>query len=231
MAELVLIAEDDAEIAGILDAYFTREGFRTVHARDGQVALDLHRSLKPDIVLADITMPRLDGWELLAEIQRRGRTPVIMITALDEDVDRLQGLRIGADDYIVKPFNPIEVVARVKAVLRRAGLAQASAVIRAGSLTIDLDSYQATIEKDGVTTALHLTLTEFRLLTHLARTPTKAFSRSELVDACLPGSDALDRTIDSHLSKLRKKLEQAGGEDILISVRGIGYRLATGRGC
>lgn len=229
MAELVLIAEDDAEIAGILEAYFTREGFRTVHARDGQVALDLHRSLKPDIVLADITMPRLDGWELLAEIQRRGRTPVIMITALDEDVDRLQGLRIGADDYIVKPFNPIEVVARAKAVLRRAGLAQAGAMIRAGNLTIDLDSYQATIEKDGVTIALPLTLTEFRLLTHLARTPTKAFSRSELVDACLPGSDALDRTIDSHLSKLRKKLEQAGGEDMLLSIRGIGYRLAVDR--
>lgn len=229
MAELVLIAEDDAEIAGILEAYFTREGFRTVHARDGQVALDLHRSLKPDIVLADITMPRVDGWELLAEIQRRGRTPVIMITALDEDVDRLQGLRIGADDYIVKPFNPIEVVARAKAVLRRAGLAQAGAMIRAGSLTIDLDSYQVTIEKDGVTTALPLTLTEFRLLTHLARTPTKAFSRSELVDACLPGSDALDRTIDSHLSKLRKKLEQAGGEDMLLSIRGIGYRLAVDR--
>jgi two-component system response regulator AdeR len=229
MAELVLIAEDDAEIAGILEAYFTREGFRTVHARDGQVALDLHRSLKPDIVLADITMPRLDGWELLAEIQRRGRTPVIMITALDEDVDRLQGLRIGADDYIVKPFNPIEVVARAKAVLRRAGLAQAGAMIRAGNLTIDLDSYQATIEKDGATTALSLTLTEFRLLAHLARTPTKAFSRSELVDACLPGSDALDRTIDSHLSKLRRKLEQAGGEDMLLSIRGIGYRLAVDR--
>ncbi len=229
MAELVLIAEDDTEIAGILEAYLTREGFRTVHARDGQVALDLHRSLKPDIVLADITMPRVDGWELLAEIQRRGRTPVIMITALDEDVDRLQGLRIGADDYIVKPFNPIEVVARAKAVLRRAGLAQAGAMIRAGSLTIDLDGYQATIEKDGVTTALPLTLTEFRLLTHLARTPTKAFSRSELVDACLPGSDALDRTIDSHLSKLRKKLEQAGGEDMLLSIRGIGYRLAVDR--
>lgn len=227
MAELVLIAEDDAEIAGILEAYFTREGFRTVHARDGQVALDLLRSLKPDIVLADITMPRLDGWELLAEIQRRGRKPVIMITALDQDIDRLQGLRIGADDYIVKPFNPIEVVARAKAVLRRAGLSQAGATIRAGDLTIDLDSYQVKIEKDGTTTPLSLTLTEFRLLAHLARTPTKAFSRSELVDACLPGSDALDRTIDSHLSKLRKKLEQAGGEGMLTSIRGIGYRLAV----
>lgn len=229
MAELVLIAEDDLEIAGILDAYFTREGFRTVHARDGQVALDLHLSLKPDIVLADITMPRLDGWELLAEIQRRGRTPVIIITALDEDIDRLQGLRIGADDYIVKPFNPIEVVARAKAVLRRTGLSRAGAMIRAGSLAIDLDSYQARIEKDGADVALSLTLTEFRLLAHLARTPTKVFSRSELVDACLPGSDALDRTIDSHLSKLRKKLEQAGGEGMLMSIRGVGYRLAFDR--
>lgn len=227
MAELVLIAEDDMEIAGILEAYFTREGFRTVHARDGQVALELHRSLKPDIVLADVTMPRLDGWELLAEIQRRGRTPVIMVTALDEDVDRLQGLRIGADDYIVKPFNPVEVVARAKAVLRRAGLSQTGAMIRAGKLTIDLDSYQARIETDGSAVPLSLTLTEFKLLAHLARTPTKAFTRSELVDACLPGSDALDRTIDSHLSKLRKKLEQAGGEGMLISIRGVGYRLAV----
>lgn len=227
MAELVLIAEDDAEIAGILEAYFVREGFRTVHARDGQVALDLHRSLKPDIVLADITMPRLDGFELLAEIQRRGRTPVIMITALDEDADRLQGLRIGADDYIVKPFNPIEVVARAKAVLRRAGLAQAGAVIRVGRLTIDLDSYQVKIEKESGPVTVPLTLTEFRLLAHLARTPNKVFSRAELVDACLPGSDALDRTIDSHLSKLRKKLEQAGGEGLLISIRGVGYRLGV----
>ncbi|NTA39543.1 response regulator [Agrobacterium salinitolerans] len=227
MAELVLIAEDDMEIAGILEAYFVREGFRTAHARDGKVALELHRSLKPDIVLADVTMPRLDGWAVLAEIQRRGHTPVIMVTALDEDVDRLQGLRIGADDYIVKPFNPIEVVARAKAVLRRAGLAQAGAVVRVGNLTIDLDSYQAKIDKDGETIGLSLTLTEFRLLTHLARTPTKVFTRGELVDACLPGSDALDRTIDSHLSKLRKKLDQAGGEGMLASIRSVGYRLAV----
>ncbi|MBO9653591.1 response regulator [Rhizobium sp. BR 250] len=227
MAALVLIAEDDVQIAEILQAYLIREGFRTVHARDGKVALDLHRSLKPDIVLADVTMPRLDGWEVLAEIQRRGHTPVIMITALDQDVDRLQALRIGADDYIVKPFNPIEVVARAKAVLRRAGLSQAGPMIRVGDLTLDLDSYQARIEKDGVATPLSLTLTEFRLLAHLARTPSKAFTRGELVDACLPGSDALDRTVDSHLSKLRKKLEQSGGEGMLVSIRGIGYRLAV----
>ena len=226
MAALVLIAEDDGDIADILEAYFVREGFRTVHARDGRVALDLHLSLKPDIVLVDVTMPRLDGWEVLAELRRRGSTPVIMITALDKEMDRLQGLRIGADDYIVKPFNPIEVVARAKAVLRRAGLAHAGAVIRVGHLSIDLDGYQARFEKDGVSKPLTLTLTEVKLLAHLARTPSKAFTRSELVDACLPGSDALDRTVDSHLSKLRKKLEQVGAEGMLVSIRGIGYRLA-----
>lgn len=227
MAALVLIAEDDVDIAGILQAYLTREGFRTVHARDGKVALELHLSLKPDIVLVDVTMPRLDGWEVLAELRRRGHTPVIMITALDKEVDRLQGLRIGADDYIVKPFNPIEVVARAKAVLRRAGLVHAGAVVRVGDLTIDLDSYQVRLEKNGDIKPLTLTLTEFRLLAHLARTPNKVFTRGELVDACLPGSEALDRTVDSHLSKLRKKLEQAGGEGLLASTRGVGYRLGV----
>jgi two-component system, OmpR family, response regulator AdeR len=227
MSALVLIAEDDVEIANILEAYFTREGFRTVQARDGKVALELHLALKPDIMLIDVTMPRLDGWEVLAEVRRRGNTPVIMITALDKEVDRLQGLRIGADDYIVKPFNPIEVVARAKAILRRAGLANTGATIRAGRLTIDLDSYQVSLETNGVLKPVTLTLTEFRLLAHLARTPTKAFTRSELVDACLPGSDAMDRTVDSHLSKLRKKLEQAGAEGMLASIRGVGYRLAA----
>lgn len=225
MTALVLIAEDDVEIANILEAYFIREGFRTVHARDGKVALELHLALKPDIALVDVTMPRLDGWEVLAELRRRGNTPVIMITALDKEVDRLQGLRIGADDYIVKPFNPIEVVARAKAILRRAGLANTGATIRVGRLTIDLDSYQVNLETNGVVKPVTLTLTEFRLLAHLARTPSKAFTRGELIDACLPGSDAMDRTVDSHLSKLRKKLELAGAEGMLASIRGIGYRL------
>lgn len=225
MTALVLIAEDDVEIANILEAYFIREGFRTVHARDGKVALELHLALKPDIALVDVTMPRLDGWEVLAELRRRGNTPVIMITALDKEVDRLQGLRIGADDYIVKPFNPIEVVARAKAILRRAGLANTGATIRVGRLTIDLDSYQVNLETNGAVKPVTLTLTEFRLLAHLARTPSKAFTRGELIDACLPGSDAMDRTVDSHLSKLRKKLELAGAEGMLASIRGIGYRL------
>ena len=223
MSALVLIAEDDYEIAAILEAYLIREGFRTVTARDGRSALDLHLALKPDLVLLDVTMPRLDGWEVLAELRRRGNTPAIVISALNQDIDRLQGLRIGADDYVVKPFNPIEVVARAKAVLRRSGLASAAGVLRIGDLSIDLDAYQASL--GGA--PLALTLTEFRILAHLARNPSKVFSRSELVDACLPGSDALDRTVDSHVSKLRRKLEQAGAAGLLPGVRGVGYRMTA----
>ncbi len=227
MTALVLIAEDDDEISAILDAYLVREGFRTVQARDGRAALDIHLALKPDLVLLDVTMPRLDGWEVLAELRRRGNTPAIMITALDKDIDRLQGLRIGADDYVVKPFNPIEVVARAKAVLRRSGLATAAGILRVGDLAIDLDAYQASLGAGAETIRLALTLTEFRILAHMARSPARVFTRSELVDACLPGSDALDRTVDSHVSKLRRKLEQAGAIGLLPGVRGIGYRLSA----
>ncbi len=227
MTALVLIAEDDDEISAILDAYLVREGFRTVQARDGRAALDIHLALKPDLVLLDVTMPRLDGWEVLAELRRRGNTPAIMITALDKDIDRLQGLRIGADDYVVKPFNPIEVVARAKAVLRRSGLATAAGILRVGDLAIDLDAYQASLGDGAEAIRLALTLTEFRILAHMARSPARVFTRSELVDACLPGSDALDRTVDSHVSKLRRKLEQAGAIGLLPGVRGIGYRLSA----
>ncbi|MBN9255058.1 MULTISPECIES: response regulator [unclassified Mesorhizobium] len=227
MTALVLIAEDDDEISAILDAYLVREGFRTVQARDGRAALDIHLALKPDLVLLDVTMPRLDGWEVLAELRRRGNTPAIMITALDKDIDRLQGLRIGADDYVVKPFNPIEVVARAKAVLRRSGLATAAGILRVGDLAIDLDAYQASLGAGAEAIRLALTLTEFRILAHMARSPARVFTRSELVDACLPGSDALDRTVDSHVSKLRRKLEQAGAIGLLPGVRGIGYRLSA----
>ncbi|MGI9375436.1 MAG: response regulator [Tsuneonella suprasediminis] len=223
MNALALIAEDDKDIADILRAYLEREGFRTVQASDGHVALDVHLALKPDIVLLDITMPRADGWEVLSEIRRRGGTPVIVITALDQDLDKLQALRVGADDYVIKPFNPVEVVARVKAVLRRSSGAGASGVLRIGPVEIDTTAHIVRVGELDVA----LTLTEFRLLAHMARSPTRVFSRSELVDACMPGSDALDRTVDSHISKLRRKLQQTGAPDMPEGVRGVGYRLAT----
>lgn len=226
MNALILIAEDDPEIADIIRAYLEREGFRTVHAPDGRIALDLHHALKPDLILLDVSMPRMDGWEVLAAVRQSSTTPVIMVTALDQDIDKLQALRIGADDYVVKPFNAVEVVARTRAVLRRTAGDRAKGVLRAGPLEIDQEAHDVRkIEADETVTRLALTLTEFRLLVHLAKNPYRVFSRGELVDACLPGSDALDRTVDSHISKLRRKLAQAGLADMPEAIRGVGYRM------
>lgn len=224
---LVLIAEDELEIAEILQAYLGRAGLRSMHAADGRSALNMHLSMKPDLVLLDVQMPRLDGWKVLAEIRHRGETPVIMLTAMDQDIDKLMGLRFGADDYVVKPFNPAEVVARAQAVLRRsmADAGRHARVLRAPPFEIDLDQHQARVQVNGVDHDLALTLTEFRLLTHLARAPRKVCSRAELLAACLPESDALERTVDSHISKLRRKLEDLGVQGIPAGVRGVGYRL------
>lgn len=228
MNALILIAEDDSEIADIIRAYLEREGFRTVHAPDGRVALDLHRALKPDLILLDVSMPRMDGWEVLSAVRQNSTTPVIMVTALDQDIDKLQALRIGADDYVVKPFNAVEVVARTKAVLRRTAGERPGGVLRVSSLEIDQEAHEVRkIGADDHITRLALTLTEFRLLVHLAKHPHRVFSRGELVDACLPGSDALDRTVDSHVSKLRRKLGQAGLADMPEGIRGVGYRLMS----
>lgn len=221
---LILVAEDEPEIAEIIGAYLEREGLRTVCAADGLVTLDLHLALRPDLILLDVQMPRLDGWSVLAELRRRGSTPVIMLTALDQDIDKLQALRIGADDYVVKPFNPIEVAARVRAVLRRAA-APAARVLRTGNVEVDLDSHLVTVRIADRLENPALTLTEFRLLAHLARAPLRVFARGELIDACLPIGEAMERTIDSHLSKLRRKLEQAGAQEMIVNVRGVGYRL------
>lgn len=223
---LVLIAEDDDEIAVILTAYFSRGGFRTLRAQDGRQALDLHLSARPDLVLLDVQMPDVDGWMVLSEIRRRGGTPVIMVTAMDQDVDKLTGLRIGADDYVVKPFNPAEVVARAQAVLRRtlAHVAGSGAsVIRVDDLVIDLDKHEVLLAS-ARGPALALTLTEFKLLAYLARSPRQVFSRMDLLTHCLPEGDTLERTVDSHVSKLRRKLEEAGVADVPRGVRGVGYK-------
>ncbi|MDF2074964.1 response regulator transcription factor [Ectopseudomonas mendocina] len=226
---LVLIAEDEAEIADILIAYLQRSGLRTQHASDGQQALALHQSLKPDLLLLDVQMPVFDGWKVLSEIRSRGDTPVIMLTALDQDIDKLMGLRLGADDYVVKPFNPAEVVARVQAVLRRtrASAPSATQVLRVGAFQIDLDSHEASVLRDGQTQTLDLTLTEFKLLACLMRAPKRAFSRAELLESCLPEGDTLERTVDSHVSKLRKKLEALDIQGVPASVWGVGYRFGA----
>lgn len=225
-ASLVLVAEDDDEIATILTAYLTRGGFRTLRAEDGRQALALHLSARPDLVLLDVQMPDIDGWMVLSELRRRGGTPVIMVTAMDQDIDKLTGLRIGADDYVVKPFNPAEVVARAQAVLRRTlahGAGAAPDVLRVGNLVIDLGKHEVTLASSGGG-PLNLTLTEFKLLAYLARAPRQVFSRVDLLAHCLPEGDTLERTVDSHVSKLRRKLEEAGVPDVPRGIRGVGYK-------
>ncbi|KAF1017302.1 MAG: Transcriptional regulatory protein SrrA [Stenotrophomonas maltophilia] len=229
---LVLIVEDEAEITDIIAAYLEREGLRTLRAIDGPGALDLHRSARPDLVLLDVQLPGLDGWSVLSQLRQRGDTPVIMLTALDQDLDKLTALRMGADDYVVKPFNPAEVAARVRSVLRRTlrgSRPDAAPVLRVGQLVIDLGTHAVHVEGEGYSHELLLTLTEFKLLHCMALAPTRIFSRSELMHDCLPESEALERTVDSHVSKLRRKLDDVGLPNVPASVRGVGYRLMADR--
>jgi len=227
---LILVAEDEPEIAEILNAYLSRSGLRVARAGDGRQTLDLHLTLKPDLILLDVQMPRLDGWVVLSEIRRRGDTPVIMLTARDQDIDKLMGLRMGADDYIVKPFNPAEVLARAQAVLRRSTHRSNSPkqkIIRVSNFEIDLAHYEAAVQVGSQRHILPLTLTEFKLLAHMAKAPRQVFSRAELLTHCLPEGNSLERTVDSHISKLRKKLEDIGVQGVPSNVRGVGYKFGS----
>ena len=226
---LILIVEDEPAIARILEAYLLSDGFRTVRASDGEIALQHHAQLKPDLVLLDVRLPKLDGFAVLARLRQSGSTPVIMVTAIADDIDRLSGLRLGADDYVVKPFNPQEVVARVKAVLRRTQGDRSEAVKRFGAIEVDFSSYTAFIATDEGRTLLSLTLSEFRILAYMIRHPTQAFARADILDACLPESDALVRTVDTHISNLRRKFDELGQIGFFSAVRGIGYRFSDPR--
>ena len=221
-APLVLVVEDEPNLSEVLEAYLRREGFRTERAADGENALRLFREAKPDLVLLDVALPKVDGFEVLRQVRGAGDTPVIMVTARVDEVDRLVGLRMGADDYVTKPFNPPEVVERVKAVLRRARPVAAEKPVRVAGLELDPGGMEVRVGGRP----LELTLSEYRLLEHLARHPGRVFSRAELLTACLPDSDALERTVDAHLNSVRRKLAAAGVTDALVTVRGAGYRLA-----
>ncbi|NVZ69579.1 response regulator [Pseudomonas costantinii] len=229
---LVLIADVDPKITDILTTYLKRAGFRTAHAIDGSRALEMHRTLKPALVLLDVLIPKLDGWMVLTEVRNRGNTPVIMFTAQDQEMEKLLGLRIGADDCIVKPFNPDEVVARIQAVLRRYidhGNINGQSIIRVGAFEVNVKNHEVIVRTNGIKSHLALTVTEFRLLAQLAKVPKKVYSRTELLSNCCPESECLERTVDSHMSKLRKKIEGLGIRGVPFSIRGVGYRL--GRAC
>ncbi len=218
---LVLIVEDEPDIADLLEAYLRREDFRTERASDGSSAVALHRAARPDLVLLDVNLPEFDGFEVLRRIRETAQTPVIMLTALSEDLDKLLGLKLGADDYVVKPFSPLEVVARVKAVLRRLGSQAGSKPLRIANLELDPVAVRVRVAGNR----LDVTMTEYRILEHFMRHPNRAFSRAELLEVALPDSDALERVIDTHLGNLRKKLGLAGMPEIIQTVRGLGFRL------
>jgi two-component system response regulator ResD len=219
----MLIADDNAQITSVLAEYGKQEGYEVLVARDGQQALDLFTQQQPDVVLLDVMMPRVDGFEVCRTIRKISDTPVIMITARGEDFEKIMGLDIGADDYIVKPFSPGEVMARVRSVLRRMTRADNSArqVKEIGGLIVDLDNYRASI--DGQ--AIALTKKELELLWTLFSNPGRVHTRENLLNS-LWGYDYFgdSRTVDSHIKRLRAKLDKhdhAGWE--IKTIWGVGY--------
>jgi len=223
----ILVVEDEYDIGDIIEHYLKREGMRVIRAMNGKQAIEIHASQTIDLILLDIKLPELNGWEVLSKIRQKAQTPVIMLTALDQDIDKVMALRIGADDFVVKPFNPNEVVARVQAVLRRTHQNQQAAVknLFYKNIEINTEIHSVYINQVDKKTLLNLTLTEYKILLLMINQPHRVFTRGELMNQCLPDSDALERTVDSHVSKLRKKLEEYGLEHMLINVRGVGYRL------
>lgn len=221
----VLIAEDNADIRLILRSYIERSGMRAVCANDGADALMQYSALSPDLILLDVNMPKFSGFDVIQKIRERDKVPVIFISARSSDVDKLAGLGYGADDYVVKPFNPKEVIARILAVLRRTRTSKPAQLTRHDCLAVDHKCGKAQINRDDTFIDLVLTPGEFRLLAHMIKSPNQVFSRFELLEACFPDSEALERTVDSHVSNLRKKLAANGGDGFLTVMRGVGYRL------
>lgn len=225
-ARLVLVVEDEIAIAGIITAYLERNGYRVVRAGDGVAAIQHCRTLAPDLVILDIGLPRRDGLQVLDAIRADGATPVILVTARSSDTDKIAGLRGGADDYIVKPFNPVELVARVEAVLRRSdGSVQRKRLLRHGNLTLDPEAAMLTVTKLEGEQSLSVSATQLRLLAALMEAAPRVLSRQALIEKCLGEGEALERTVDSHLSKLRRRLADSGATCLPEAVRGHGYRL------
>ena len=220
----LLIADDNPQIVSVLEEYARAEGFDVFSATDGDEALTLFQAHDPDVVLLDVMMPKKDGFEVCRTIRATSQVPIIMVTARSEDFEKIMGLEIGADDYVVKPFSPGEVMARVKAVLRRTDMdSDAAAQIVHGTLTIDRDAHTVTIAGKTVP----LSKKEFNLLWTLAAHPDRAYPREQLFDQLWGyGSYGDVRTVDTHIKRLRAKLNVAAHPDWDIeTVWGVGYKL------
>ena len=226
--QTILVVEDEQKIADVLKSYLEREGFLVATASDGEEALRLHASLSPALVLLDLMLPKRSGEEVCREIRARGNTPVIMLTAKAEEASILGGLAIGADDYVTKPFSPRQVVARVYAVLRRAGASQEN-ILRVDGDRLTIDTTARTVYREG--SAVTLTPSEYSLLFTLASHPGRTFTRDELIQFALKDDfEGFDRVIDTHMKNLRQKIElDAKQPRYLVTVHGVGYRFGGGR--
>ncbi|MCC6455828.1 MAG: response regulator transcription factor [Caldilineaceae bacterium] len=237
MNELILVVDDEPKIVRLARDYLEQSSFRVLPVYDGPSALAAARQEKPDLIVLDLNLPGMDGIDVARSLRRESSVPIIMLTARAEEMDRLIGLEVGADDYIVKPFSPRELVARVRAVLRRTqGEVQTPGLLRTGALEIDLNGHRVTRQNQSQDQnqgqsqdeVIKLTRIEFTLLATLAQHPGQTFSRAQLIQR-LHGSDdaGFDRSIDAHIKNLRRKLEDDPADPRYIqTVYGIGYKFA-----
>jgi len=224
----ILVVEDEPQIVQLVRDYLEHGGFKVLVAADGSSALRIVSTLHPDLVVLDLGLPGMDGFDVTRSLRRNGALPIIMLTARADESDKLVGLELGADDYLTKPFSPKELVARVRSVLRRSEAAQSPRdLIRVGDIELNLPSMQLTIAGRPV----ELTQTEFQLLSTMARQPGRVFSRAQLLNAVHGVAvESYERAIDAHVKNLRRKIEpEPHNPRYLLTVFGVGYRLADAR--
>ena len=224
----VLVVDDDDKILKVLTAYLEKEGYTVGTAKDGWEAVDKVRKFIPDIVLLDVMLPRLDGWGVCREVRRTSDVPIIMLTARDAEADRIIGLELGADDYVVKPFSPKEVIARIRAIFRRLQPSSrrdsGERTLQIGKATLHLNNHSLSVDSVPV----ELTPTEYRLAELFFAHPAQVFSRLQLIEKAQGDAfEGYERTVDSHIKNLRKKLDAAPDEPHYIkTIYGVGYKLA-----
>ncbi|MDR3507849.1 MAG: response regulator transcription factor [Caulobacteraceae bacterium] len=227
MSQQILVVDDDPHIRQLLVFALGKAGFVTHEAGDGEAALEAVAAARPDLIVLDINLPRMNGLDVCRRVRADGDTPILFLSSRDDEIDRVLGIELGADDYVVKPFSPREIVARVTAILRRTQARpappqpQAAAIVR-GRLSLDPEGWSATWSGQEAA----LTVTEFSILSTLAATPSKVFTRDAIIDRLRgPGFAVTDRTIDSHIRNLRGKFAKLGGHDVVETRAGVGYRL------
>ncbi len=224
----VLVIEDDPNTADLVVLYLEKEGFKALQADDGEKGLALAEKHDPDLVILDLMLPRMDGWEVCRRLRKISEMPVIMLTARGEEIDRVSGLTLGADDYVVKPFSPRELMARVKAILRRAAATAAqpqAKVLAHGDVKLDKEKRRLTVKGRSVAVTPH----EYALLEALMGSPGRTFTRDELLDRLYPHGEAvvIERVVDVHVGKLRQKIEPDPNHPrYILTARGMGYRFA-----